>query len=266
MNVLFFELRKQGRSLVLWTVSLVVLLYGLLMGMYPIYSGSKEELLQMIASFPPQFMSVFGMNVEEIFSVPGFLDFGYTYLGVVGVIMAVNFALSIFYREKRTKSMDFLFSKPIERGEIYRSKYLAGLLSLLIVNLFYVAMFLYVIRAQDSALGINGNTVVAALGLLCLELLFYAIGVLLAVLSKKIRSIAGTATLVGMVVFILAAVANLLEKEEVYYISPLRYFSPKAAFDNGIYHWKYSLIALAVMLLCTFVSYLLYVRRDTAAA
>lgn len=261
MNIFRFELKALFRSFLIWTSAITGTMLLFIWGVYPLYSGSKAELEVMLQSFPPQFVQMFGM-LGDIFSFRGFYNFGFTYFGLMGAIFALTISVASFYRERRTKSQDFLFSKPATRTEIFLAKLSAVCVWVLVSNLFYMIAWVWVLPFTGIEERVDGAFLLAGLSLLFLELVFVGIGVFLSVMLKRIRSVAGLATIGGIAAFITGTLHNLVGKEELRVIAPLQYFEPFYVFKNGGYEARYVWVAVAVLILSIGSAYLKFTRAD----
>ncbi len=263
MNIFLFETKAQFKSFLIWAASLIGMFLLFVVTFYGAFMDSKDVVKQALASLPPAFALIFGVSINTIFTFGGFFQFIYTYIGLVGAIMAVSFALSAFAREKRSKCIDFLFVKPVKRGSVFAYKLLSCFLLILITNLLFVgcAVITHILNGQASS-GL-GRLVLASLSLFFMQLVFLSLGILYATFAKRVRSISGSATAFGFAGFILMAMYSLLKEEVIRYVSPLTYFTPGTVFLTGRFEAKYVITAAVVSVACIILAYFSYCRSDT---
>ena len=262
MNVCLFELKAQGKSAALWAVSLIGVLLVFLLGIYPLFEENTQDILQMLSGFPPQFSEAFGMDVSSLFSLGGFYGFSFGYIGLIGAIMAAAAALSSFSREKRAKCTDFLLTKPLSRRKIFAGKLAAGAVILLAANVLYAACCIPILR--DGGVP-EKKALLACLSLLLTQAVFYAMAVLFATYSRKVRSVSGTAIGFGFAGFILSALVSILKEDAVRFVAPLKYFDPTDVFVSGGYDVPYAATGVAIILFCLLVSAVLFCQKDAHA-
>lgn len=259
MNILKYECKRQIKNLIVWTFFILLLLYTYVLGFYPIFEDSMSDMQKMVANFPPSFAKAFGIELESFFHFFGFYSFLFQYVALLGSIMATFFTVSIFGSETKNHCQDFLFSKPVKRSHIFIYKLLSVLSLLILSNIFYVASAIFLFLKYDT----KEHIVLASLSLFFLELVFMCIGIFYTILAKKIRSIAGIASAVGFIAFILSALSKLLDEKIVYYLSPFSFFEPRDLWMYG--HFKESYVFWAVLcsiaLLCG--SYFIYCKKDS---
>ena len=262
MKVCLFELKAQGKGAVLWAASLVGVLLAFLLGTYPLFQEDTQDILRMLSGFPPQFAAAFGMDVSSLFSLGGFYGFAFSYIGLIGAIMAAAGAPASFSREKRAKCTDFLLTKPIGRRKIFAAKLAAGAAILLAANALYAACCIPILRHG----GVPGDkAALACLSLLLTQAVFYAMAVLFATCSRRVRSVSGTAIGFGFAGFILSALVGILKEDAVRFAAPLKYFDPADVFASGGYDAPYAATGAAIILVCLLLSAVLFCRKDARA-
>ncbi|MEA4823689.1 MAG: ABC transporter permease subunit [Clostridiaceae bacterium] len=257
MNIFRFELKKQITSFLIWTVAIVAVMWGLMVGAYPVFQESVADIMKIMEGFPPQFAAAFGMDVKSIFNFGGYYSFCFGYISLMGAIMATSIGVSTFAREKRAKCSDFLLTRPISRGSIFAEKLLSGLSVLIAANVVYILAVIIAVANNGT------DMLLASLSLLFTQLVFFAMGIFYATFVKKVRSVSSIATAFGFGAFILSALVNILEEESLRFVAPLKYFDPIKVFTDGGYELKYAVTGVAVVLLSIVLSYLRFVKSDT---
>ncbi|NLY09040.1 MAG: ABC transporter permease subunit [Tissierellia bacterium] len=266
MNLISYEIKSSIKSSIIWTVAIIATFTFLMLGAFPTYSNAKQEIVSLLNNYPPQFLLAFGLNIEKLFSFEGFYNFSYGYIGLMGGIMAVALSISTFGREKMYKATDFLLTKPMSRELIFIRKLLACLAIIISVNIVYIVAGIAVRSVSGDVSYSIGEYILILSGFLFLQLVFLAIGIIIATLSKRIRSVAGTATAVGFTAFILSAISNIFEDKHIEYAAPLKYFEPIYIIDKGIYEPKLIAAAVIVIALCCIISFFIYCRSDVPAS
>ena len=265
MNVFRFELRRAWVGVAVWTLIILGLLGGLIIGALPAFLESRAGVEAMMSNFPPAFAAAFGLQLDNLFSFGGFYAFGFLYNSLFGGIMAAAVGLDLFSREKREKCMDFLLTKPRARGKLFGEKMLAALALLLGSNLLFIIESLALYRAYAPAPLMMGRALLAASSLLFTELVVFSIAVAVAVFARKVRSVSGMATAIGIGGFLLSALHSLLEEEALRYITIYKYFDVSKAFFEGRFDAPYVAMAAALSLLCLGAAWLKYTRSDIPA-
>lgn len=265
MNLIAYETKSSIKSSVIWTVSLLGTFLFLMLGAYPVYLGAKNDILSLLSNYPPEFTAAFGMNIEKLMSYGGFYSFTFTYIAVIGAIMAVALSLSIFAREKRSKCSDFLLTKPLSRESIFLQKFISCFSLITITNLIYLLCAVIAYQTGTEKPVSLGIFVLAMLGLYFTQLVFLAIGILYATVAKKVRSVAGIATAFGLGAFILSAMINILDKPYLEFLAPLKYFDPTNVFETGSYNLALVGFAVGLLIICIAIAFVKFCKSDAHA-
>ncbi len=263
MNVYLFELKALLKNTLIWTASLLGVLLILMLGIYPLFERSADDILRMLRGFPPQFSALFGLGSFSVFSIGGFFGFSFGYIGLVGAIMAAAIALASFSREKRVKCTDFLLVKPMSRQSIFAAKLAAGAALLLAANTPYIACCLSIFYRGGVKIK---EALPASLSLLLTQAVFFALGALYAVAGRRVRSVSGIAVGFGFSGFLLSALVGILKENAVRFAAPLKYFDPADVFRLGRFDAPYARTGAAVIAACLLVSFVLFCQKDTHAA
>ncbi|KAB5606309.1 ABC transporter permease subunit [Bifidobacterium jacchi] len=268
MNVYLFELRALLRSFLIGLAALLGVAVLMLAGAYPIYRDSQASVQQVIDGFPPQFAALFGVN-DGIFSFGGFYRFSSLYFMLIMAIMAAAWGLAAFGREKRAKTTDFLFTMPASRIHIYAAKLAACLTLVIVAGLLFLATVavLYGRFGDDpTATAIPlPRLLLAAASLLGVGVLFAAFGALTAVLLRRIRSVSGIATALGVLGFMLVSLPEMTGDDKYRIIAPFTWFNMAEALDHGRYEAGYLTLAATVAVVCVTAGLVAYARGDVRA-
>ncbi len=265
MNVYMFELRRTWKSAALWTAILLAAMILLMAAVYPVYYESRSEIVSLLSNFPPEFLAAFGMAVDDIFSYGGFLSFSFMYLTLLGGIMAALLGIDAFSREKRTRCVDFLLTKPSPRGRLFAAKLLAVITLITAANILYIAASLLVYRNLGQNAALAGRAVLAASALFFTQLVILGASVFIAVYVKKIRSVSGFSMALGFGGFLLSVLHSLLKEDALRYVAPYKFFDVSKALSEGRFESSYVVTAAVITLIFFILAYLRYCSGEAHA-
>ena len=266
IHVLLFELRRQLRGLMIAILALVGILVVFMIGAFPIYRDAKAEVIHILEGFPPQFATAFGLNAD-IFTFAGFYRFSYLYLALAAAITGASWGLSVFSREKRSKTSDFLLVMPVSRNNIFLAKLLVCLIEVLVLGMMYCVAVMAVQIVSDQDTGVpQSHMLLAALSIPCVSLVFVSFGTLLATLLHRIRSVAGLATVLGLLGFIMVSLPELTGEEGWRILSPLTYFNQATVLKDGHYEPEWMIMAAVVTVVCLAASWVSFARKEVPAS
>lgn len=264
MTVFRFELKKQLASALIWTGVITAVLWLMLYGFYPVFLSSREAMENMIASFPAGVAAAFGFDLDDMFSFKSFSGMVYLYEGILGAIAAAVTAIAVFAREKQSKCMDFLLTKPLSRSEIFFQKLLCCIVIVAIINIPYIALFSASFFDYTGAATLSGTIVLSVLCLFFTQLVFFSIGIFAAVFVRRIRSSSGLGTGIGIFAFLLSIVHSLTELKIFKFFSPIYYFSPVSISETGGYDAATAVTAVILIIVLTGAAFVRYTKSDVA--
>jgi len=97
------------------------------------------------------------------------------------------------------------------------------------------------------------------------ELFFLAVGLVISLVVKRIRSVTPYAMALGFGMYVLSVFGDLLGESTLEKLTPFKHFEPKYIVQNGAWDWPLVLISVAVIVVSLVGSYLLYTRRNIPA-
>ncbi|MCI1983486.1 MAG: ABC transporter permease [Bifidobacteriaceae bacterium] len=264
MNVYLFEFRRQWRSFLAGTLTQAIVAAVFLGGMYPMYHDSQKDVEKVLAGFPPRFAAAFGIT-KDMFSFGGFFAFIYVYLAIVAAIFGALWGLKVFGREKLDRCMDFLISKPASRMGLFWQKALVVLTGIVVMNGVFLGVALWVRTSVGATSPGVGQFVLMALAVGGVQLIFAALGALIAVLAPRLHSVTGLGVGLGILGFVLSALPPMTNESNFKAISPFSYFNVSQMQTQGTYETGYLVTAGALCVVALAVACVAYVRSDVKA-
>lgn len=265
MNLFLRELQANRKSTIIWIASLAGIVV-LFMAMYPAFTSDVEAIKKVMQGFPPALQAAFGLNLETFFSVLGFYGYLLNFAVLAAAIQAMNLGVAAISKEVAGKTADFLISKPITRTRIIAGKFGAALLLLLITNILFIGVSYVAVLVATSEPFDVGTFFLLSLSMLQVQLIFLALGALFSVLLPKVKSVVAVSLPAVFGFYIIGTIGDLLENEEVRFVSPFRYFNYNNIIKDGAYEMEYVLIGAAFLVVAGAATYLIFRKQDIRAA
>lgn len=262
MNIYLFEIKNILKSWFWWTFSIIIVLLIFMISVYPIFQDGGEELVELFKNFPPEFLTALGINLDNLFSVEPFYAFSFIYIGLMSAIMAVAISVNVFSREKRSKCMDFILTKPIERIKIFIYKLATCLTAFILNNLIYILCTIIIFFTKDKNYNFTFESLQLMLAPFFTQLVFMSFGIFISVMFRKIRSVSVISSSIGVIALILSTLMNLLEKEYLNLFAPLKYFDPSYIINSEAFDAKLVFFAIIITLIIIFSSMKKYCSED----
>jgi len=158
-------------------------------------------------------------------------------------------------------------SKPVGRNKIMTSKLLAAASALFLTELFvWIASLIYLIIFRGDQLIPLEPMLLLLFSMPVFQLFFLAVGMLISLLVKRIRSV--TPFSMGLVfgLYILNAFGDMIGEEGMEILSPFNHFAPSSIIKNNTWDAPLVMLSMLVTIFAVAASYWLYARRNIASA
>jgi ABC-2 type transport system permease protein len=237
----------------------------ILVPFYDIFMGQQADFLQMIESYPPEFLAFFGGDAATLATAEGYLSmYGFSMLPLILGIFAVIVGSGLLTSDEESGRLDLIVAHPVSRAGLFWGRTLAFVAaSLGIVILGWLG---FSILLGGSSLDVNsGQMALPFLPLLAQTLIYGALAVLLGLLLPARRLAAAGAGLVLVISYFLSSMAGLNESlATIAQLLPYDYFQGGAAL-NGL-DWTPFLGLLAASAVLITVAWWRFERRDIRVA
>jgi len=266
MNIYLHEFRTSVRSVIIWSAALTLLLLAFL-SIFSSLAPDAALLNEAMAKMPKEMLIAFGLNGVDLSSVMGSFSFVFVFCQLCLAIQAANYGVSLVSVEERDMTADFLLAKPVGRTRILTSKLLAALTSLTITNLVvWIASVILVPAFSNGRTYAPQALVLLLLSIVLFQLFFLAVGVLVSLIMKRVRSVTAVSMALAFGTYALNAFGGLLGKNTFDLLSPFKYFDPNYIITNLAYDTPLVLLSLVIIVVAVVGSYALYTRRDIQTA
>lgn len=250
LNHLSREYKTYFKSFLGWGIS-VLGLVALFMSFYPSFEKQVDDFMVILKGFPPAMISAMGIDIEQFASFNGYISYVFNYVLLIIGIYSLALGLSLFSAERRQKVSDFLYVKPISRGQVLINKFVVGLSYLLGFNLLIGVSFIISNHLFDVTL--NQATLDLWLSGCLLSLLFYSFGVMIASFNLKIKRPLGVASGIVIMFFMMLVLARLIDLEWLKNLTPFGLLESNQVLIDGIKNGVTILLMSAVMCLLGFI-------------
>ena len=264
-NIYRYEFRIRLKSVIIWSIALVAITLVFL-SIFPSFADQAALINEMVAQFPPELLTAFGMNGVDLSTVMGFYSFIFLFAQICLAIQAGNYGFGLVSIEESELTADFLMSKPVSRAQILTSKLLAAFTSLTITNL-----VMWVVSFTAIALFRNGREyetrllVLLLLSIVIFQLFFLSVGLVISLLVKRIRSVTPYSLGLSFGMYALSTFSGVQGVAVLELITPFKHFYPNDIIQHGAYDTPLVLLNASIIVVSLAISYWLYIRRDIPA-
>jgi beta-exotoxin I transport system permease protein len=262
MNIFKQEFKMYLRSVITWSVAVAVLIL-VFVSLFSSFAQDAALLNEMMANFPEALLTAFGLNGVNLATVLGYFGFVFLFVQICLAIQAANYGFSLVSIEEREWTADFLLAKPVGRPQILTSKLLAALSGLIITDIVvWISSFGFINLFKGDATYEASSLLLLLLSIVPFQLFFLAVGLVVSLLVKRIRSVTPYSMALGFGMYVLSVFGDMLGESTLEKLTPFKHFDPNYIIQHGAYDLPLLLISVSVIVISVVGSYLLYTRRD----
>lgn len=264
MNIFLHELKAYRKSVIIWTLSLVILVV-VFFALFPALTEDISSTKNLFDGFPEAIRNGMGLVLDQFGSILGYYAFPINFVILVGAIQAMNMGTSIVSKETRDKTADFLLTKPITRATVLTAKICSLVTSLILTNVVYMIAAILMAHSVSKE---NFNVklfFMISMSLLFVQLIFMSIGILLSVSLPKIKSTIPISLGTVFTFYFINFLSTTASDDKLRYLTPFKYFDPTYIVKHGSYELVFILISMAIILFCIITSYIIYEKKDIHA-
>jgi ABC-2 type transport system permease protein len=266
MNIYLHELKIRLKSVLIWSASIVAMLFVFL-SLWPGFAEESDLLTSMMGNFPKELLMAFGMESMDWFSILGYFALVFLFVQICLAIQAANYGIGLVSIEETEWTADFLLAKPVGRTKIMTAKLLAALTALTITNAVvwifsFVTLNMYAGGEQYD----TGALISLLLSVAVFQLVFLSVGMVISLLVKRVRSVIPFSMGLVFGLYCFNAFGNMLGKKSLEVISPFKHFDPNYIIRNAAWDMPLVWISIVAIVISLAGSYLLYSRRNIPSA
>lgn len=263
MNVFWREMKSHRKSLIFWSIGMVLMVYSG-MGKYEAYSSSGQSINDLMKDIPKSLKAVLGFGDVDLSTLAGYYSILFLYILLMATIHAAMLGATIIAKEERDKTSEFLFVKPISRMAVITAKLSAAFVNVVVLNLVTLGSLILILESfNKNGEDVNGDIGLTMFGMFLLQVLFMMIGAALASIKRKPKTAASVATGILLLTYLLSIIIDLNEDlDGLKYFSPFKYFeAAEVMFGNGI-ETVYVVISMGLSIVLAIFTYVFFKKRD----
>ncbi|QUH30679.1 ABC transporter permease subunit [Vallitalea guaymasensis] len=261
MNIYKFEFRKYLKSNIIWTISIIAVLF-LFVSLFPTYSKEAEQFEKLISQFPEAFIKAMGLNNMSVSHIIGYYSFAFSYILLIGGIFAMKLGLDITSKESRDKTSDFLLVKPLRRANILTPKIMASLTHIVIMNVLFFVFAIIAVEAFKKADYNFTDFLLLTLSLFFVQLFLFSLGILIGTIVNKLKSVLPVTLGVVFGFYVLYLFNQTVEDEKYSYLSPFGFFDSGYITENSAYSVSHLITSISLTVIFIVASYVIYQKKD----
>lgn len=261
MNIFLRELRANLRSLLIWSV-IVVLFILLGVSKFSAYYNNPE-MLAILDAMPPAMLAAFSFEAFNLTTVTGFFGLMFTYFALLLGIAAAMWGSDIISKEERDKTVEFSLTLPVTRSRLVTAKTLAALVNCIVLLLVTWGTSIASAARYQPESDFPRFLALCMLALFIMQLVFLAVGVFLGCAMKRYKRTSAVAISVLLGTYFLSILTGLSKDLDfLKYFTPFRYFDAGVLLHEARISTTFLALSVVIIVACMAGAYLTYARRD----
>jgi len=264
MNIYFREMKANRKSLIIWSICMVLFMF-MSMQKYAGLAGSGADIgnfTAMLDTMPKALQALLGLSTLDITTPIGYYGVLFPFLLLIGGIHASMLAANMISKEEQLKTTEFLMTKPLSRNSIITSKIMASITNIVVINIVTFISTIVFLRSYTTD-PILTKIILATIGMLFVQLLFMAIGVAMATMSKNYKKSGSATVFILLSCYFLSLIIDMSGKLDMLnFLTPFKYFTAKDFLISNKLDVGYIILTIAIMIAVLIPAYRKYNKRD----
>lgn len=261
MNIFLRELRANLKSLIIWSV-IIILLIMIAVAKFSAFAGDPS-MLAMLDSIPEPMMEALNMRAFNLTTLSGFYGIMFIYFGLMSAIAAAMWGSDIISKEERDKTVEFSLVLPVSRSRVITAKALAALVNCIAFVLITWVVSLVAVRSYNPDQAFYDFLALEMQAMLAIGLIFLAVGLLLGCAMKQYKLSGSTAVGIILMTYFMSIISGMQKNLDfLKYFTPFKYFDAGELFRSGKLDGTYLLLSVVIISVCMVTAYWIYNKRD----
>lgn len=254
MNIAIIRRYLRDRRVALLVYTVGALLFALMYtSLYPSLKSQMQNYDDILKSFPQGFIDALGVEDLSFSTFASYFSAEYLSLiwPLLAVIIAISFAGKALAGAVESGTIGLELSQPVSRGQLYFSKYLAGLIALTVFTLVSILGVIPIAALFGAELEIVNWFKVCLQSWLFIVALFSVAFAASAVFSERAKMYGAVAAFV-LIMYVARVMSGLLDKVEwLKYLSFFYYYNGPAVLTRGEFtDWSWLVFVVSSLVAC----------------
>ncbi len=261
MDIIKRELRANAKSLLIWSVVMVIFIIMMVSEFSAYYNN--PEMADILDAMPEAMMQAFSLSGNNLTTPSGFISLASIYFYLVLGVFAVLLGSNIISKEERDKTAEFFLTLPISREQVILSKWIAAIINCAVISTVTGLAIIVTMLKYDIDSDFYQFIFLLMFAVFMVQMIFLSIGMLLSSVLKRYKASGKVSASILMALYMVSVISALSSNlENLKYITPFKFFEPNKLLQNGQYEIEYVLITIAIIAVCMIGTFLVYPKRD----
>jgi ABC-2 type transport system permease protein len=261
MNIIFRELRANRKSLIIWSV-IVILLTVVGFSKFSAYYNNPEMSV-LLNDFPKVMIEAFNLKAFNLTTVTGFFGILFSYYALLMSIAAAMWGSDIISKEERDKTVEFALTLPVTRQRLITAKIITAVINCIGLALISLVVMLLMAQKYQPDREFYDFLSIGMLAIFIMQMIFLAVGIFLGCALKQYRRVGSVAVSILLGTYFLSIIASLNKNLDfVKYFTPFKYFDPVTMLHESKIDIIFLGLSVGIIAVCLVGAYVSYSKRD----
>lgn len=261
MHIVKRELRSNLKSLIIWSLSMLALIF-LMVSEFSAYYNNPE-MAAVLDAMPEALMKAFGFENATLTTPVGFIALAGFYFYLMLSVHSILMGSNIVSKEERDKTAEYMMTLPVSREKILLSKWGASVISALILLLVTILGIIISMLPYDIGKNFYEYIGLLFIALFMIQMIFISLGFLLSSILKRYKHAGKISAGLIMSMYLISIVTGITSKLDfLNYFTPFKYFEPGVLQIERAFDMKYIVISFVITIVAMVVTFVVYPKRD----
>ena len=257
------EMKVNFKNFIIW-LSILIGIFLIVFLIYPsiITDETKVILDEMMKTMPVEIMASFNMDIIGIDDAYGwFKTEGYAFLALVGAVYASILGATILVKEENDKTIEFLYSKPINRNKIVTAKIICGVINIFAFTVL-ITFFNYITLKSIESFKIHEFFMIS-LSVILVYYLFFFTMLFLSTFFRKTKKAMSLGIAFVFISYAMQIVGGISKDVELLKnISYFEFASARYIILNNALDMKFIIAGITGIIIFTMLTYYRYNKKE----
>lgn len=260
MNIIKRELKANFKSFLIWFIPIALIMYATTIE-FETYAGN-QEIIAAMANFEVLFQAL-GASVSDITTPEGFISILSLYIYLPLSIYSGLLGSNIISKEEKDKTAEYLFTLPIKRDQVIRSKLIVSMLYSVLFNILIISVVCVSYLRFDRSDQYFSFLFNLSVGVFLTQIIFLGLGMVLSSALKEYKKSGAFTIAVLVSTFMLSILITMVDGklDFIKFLIPFQYF-PASDMLAGDFNIFYILISIIIFALTSAATFIFYKKRD----
>lgn len=261
MNIVKRELRSNLKSMIIWSVA-IVLLVSVWMIEYESFA-ENPAIDDFMEAIPQGMLSALGMQDFTLGSLNGYIGSISLYLYLLLGMQAILLGSSIISKEERDRTAEYLFTLPISRRKVIVGKTISAIINLVILNIITLISMILTTMSYDKGEDYYSFIGITFVSIFIIQMIFLSIGMFVSSVNKRHKKSANISVGILIVTFLISSLINMVDSVDfLKYITPFKYFDTSYILNEMRLELTYIVISILIIVAGIGGTFIFYPKRD----